>query len=243
MRWKCHCAYDGSRYSGWQSQEGRATVQSTLNEALSEILKQSIAVAGSGRTDAGVHALGQVFHFDFEWRHGGLRLMRAIGAKLPPDIQVYSVEEADDRFHARYSAVSKRYHYRLKVGEADPFEWNYCWTALARLDLNRIRAGMRHLVGEHDFAAFGANRGKEYESTVRRMFRCDLRLADGMVYLTFEANGFMYKMARSLVGALVNVGMGRLRPEDIGQFVGEAKRSPLIYAAPSRGLYLEKVFY
>ena len=243
MRWKCTCSYDGTRYFGWQIQNGDVTVQQTINEALGDILKEAIIVTGSGRTDTGVHALGQVFHFDFDWKHGADRLKKALNSKLPHDIRVNAVDQVEDVFHSRFSAVSKRYHYRLFLGMADPFEWNYCWSLPDIPDLNAIRESMGYLLGEHDFAAFAANRGKEYESTVRNLTRADIRLESGIAYLTFEANGFMYKMVRSMVGALANVGMRRLKPVQIKKFLNTAKRTPLIVAAPSRGLFLEKVFY
>lgn len=243
MRWKCACSYDGTTFAGWQTQSGQTSVQQVIEGALAEIFKTRVGIHGSGRTDAGVHALEQVFHFDFDWKHGGERLSRALYPKLPKSIQVTSVQPIDDSFHARFSAVRKRYHYRLFLGQADPFAWPYCWSVPERLDLNRVASALERLVGTRDFAAFAANRGVEYESTVRTISRADLRQDHNYVYLTFEADGFMYKMARSLTGAVVNVGMKRMEVEAIGDLLGSAQRTPLVQAAPARGLFLEKVFY
>jgi len=243
MRWKCTCSYDGSRYFGWQTQDVEITIQQTINEALFDIFKIQTPIAGSGRTDTGVHALGQVFHFDFDWSHGPSQLKKAISAKLPQDIRIESVEAVDDSFHARFSAVSKRYQYRIFPGRAEVFEENYCWSLREKTDFNAIADAMACLIGEHDFAAFASNRGKEYDSTVRTMMRADMRFEEGFVYLTFEANGFLYKMVRSLVGALSNIGLGRIEKDRIVECLATGQRAPFVYVAPARGLFLEKVFY
>ncbi len=243
MRWKCTCAYDGAAFSGWQTQSGQMSVQQTLEEALGSIFKTGLVVNGSGRTDAGVHALEQVFHFDFDWRHGSERLLKAIYPKLPKTLRVLSAEAVEEGFHARFDAVGKRYHYRLFLGQADPFRWPYCWSVPERLDLNRVAAAMGRLVGQRDFAAFAANRGIEYETTVRTMTAARVTEDRDYVYLTFEADGFMYKMARSLVGTMVNVGLRRLEVDAVDALLDSARRAPLVQSAPARGLFLEKVFY
>ena len=243
MRWKCVCAYDGTVFSGWQTQSGFDSVQQVIEGALSETFKTETKIQGSGRTDAGVHALEQVFHFDFEWPHGGDRLVKALYTKLPKTIRVLSAEEVDAEFHSRFSATAKRYHYRLFPGQADPFRWRYCWSVSERLDLNRMAEALQFCLGEHDFAAFAANRGTEYESTIRRLTRASLSQDPNFVYLTFEADGFMYKMVRSLVGTVVNVGLRRLEAKDVQRLVESARRTPMVQTAPARGLFLEKVFY
>lgn len=245
MRWKCTCSYDGTEYAGWQRQLGQLSVQQALEEVLHKLFKEPVSIHGSGRTDAGVHALEQVFHFDWDWTHGGASLVKAMGALLPKSIRVSSAVLTDDDFHSRFSAVSKRYHYKLKLGQASPFEWPFCWEAPTRLDLNLVAAAMDGLVGEHDFAAFAANRGPglEYESTVRCIAAARLVQDGPLVSLSFEADGFMYKMVRSLVGTVVNVGLGKLELAEIDQLLRSRKRTPLVQAAPARGLFLEKVFY
>lgn len=243
MRWRCTCAYDGAAFSGWQTQSGQLSVQQVLEEALESIFKARVVVCGSGRTDAGVHALEQVFHFDFDWPHGGERLLKALYPKLPKSIRVMSAAPVGDDFHARFSAVGKRYHYRLFLGQADPFRWPYCWSVPERLDLNRVDEAMKLLIGKHDFAAFAANRGIEYETTVRTITSARVSEDREYVYLTFEADGFMYKMVRSLAGTLVNVGLRRLEIADISTLIESAQRTPMVQSAPPRGLFLEKVFY
>tara|TARA_B110000037_G_scaffold160534_1_gene181320 strand:- start:716 stop:1447 length:732 start_codon:yes stop_codon:yes gene_type:complete len=243
MRWKCECSYDGTDYFGWQCQPGQVSVQSKLQGALERVFKDSVSIHGSGRTDAGVHALGQVFHFDREWRHGPAPLLRALETSLPRSIRVLNAVEVGDDFHARFSAKTKRYRYRLFLGSASPFDWDYCWSVSEWLDINLMGDAIGRFVGEHDFAGFAANRGEEYESTVRRMDLARIVQRDGFLDLEFEANGFMYKMVRSLAGALVNVGLGRMKLDEFDRVLDSGKRSPLVLVAPAQGLFLEKVFY
>lgn len=245
MRWKCTCSYDGSNYAGWQKQQGQLSVQQVIEEVLEKLFKEPALIQGSGRTDAGVHAFEQVFHFDREWRHGGKSLVKALHALLPKSIRVESAVPVGDDFHSRFSAVSKRYVYRLKLGEADPFQWPYCWPVPALLDLNLLHEAMRKLVGKHDFAAFAANRGNglEYESTVRHITEANVSQEGEFVDLSFRADGFMYKMVRSLAGTVVNVGLGRLSLEEVDGLLESKTRTPLVQAAPAKGLYLAKVFY
>ncbi len=243
MRWKCTCSYDGTRYAGWQVQEGQTSVQEVIERSLETLLKEKISIHGSGRTDAGVHALEQVFHFDFDWRHGGDKLVRALYSKLPKSIRVESAVQVDEVFHARFCTRSKLYHYRLFLGEADPFQSPYVWSVSRKLDLNLVATAMQDLLGKHDFAAFAANRGEEYESTTRTMSKASLSQDGEIVYLAFEADGFMYKMVRSLAGTLVNIGLGRLPPDEIKRLVDCAERSPMVLVAPAQGLFLKKVTY
>lgn len=242
-RWKCTCSYDGTGYAGWQTQSRDVSVQQVIEEALKSIFKQRVTIHGSGRTDAGVHALEQVFHFDFDWKHGGESLVKALYTKLPKSIRIESAYEVDESFHSRFSATGKRYHYRLFLGQADPFLWPYCWSIPDRLNLNQMSEAMASLVGKQDFAAFAANRGVDYESTVRTLKTAEMSQVGECVRLTFEADGFMYKMVRSLAGSLVNVGLKRLSVDGFQALLGEPKRTPLVQAAPARGLFLEKVFY
>ncbi len=243
MRWKCVCAYDGSNYAGWQAQSDQMSVQQVLSDTLKIVFKNPVQITGSGRTDAGVHALGQVFHFDGDWSHGSENLIKAVGSRLPPDVQALSASMVADDFHARFSAKLKRYQYRLYLGQPDPFIWPFCLSVSDRIDLNRISEALPLFEGEKDFASFAANRGQEYESTVRNITSTSLYQDDCYVYLVFEAPGFMYKMVRSMVGLLIKIGLGNVSIEEACQLIDDAKRVPVIEVAPARGLFLEKVFY
>lgn len=245
MRWKCKCAYDGTDLYGWQSQAGGNTVQDFLESRLEEIFKQPVRVHGSGRTDSGVHALGQVFHFDADWRHPAGKLLRAMQTGIPSTIQVTAVEAASHDFHARFSACGKQYEYRLCEGLALPDEIRYTWSlGDQQLDVRRMSAAAQHLLGEHDFTAFSANRGDGSEDNpVKDLRRLDVQRAGQRIQVVTEASGYLYKMVRSLVGALVQVGTGQLTPGDVEQLLRSKQRMQRVTTAPAKGLWLMHVFY
>jgi tRNA pseudouridine38-40 synthase len=242
-RWKCVCAYDGAAFAGWQSQAGGRAVQDVIEARLGQIVPAPIRIHGSGRTDAGVHARGQVFHFDAAWRHGPERFAAALRAGLPDAIQIRSLRIAPAAFHARFAATGKVYTYHVHRGDADPFTRPYCWMVFGPLDLDAMRAAAGHLRGRHDFRPFCARNGGDNEDTVRDLRRLDLAARGRRLRITAEADGFLYKMVRSLVGALVAVGAGRLTPAQILAIRQEGRRTTAIQTAPPQGLFLERVRY
>jgi tRNA pseudouridine38-40 synthase len=243
QRWKCIVAYDGTTFNGWQSQEGGNTIQDLLERQLQRIFSRSIRIEGSGRTDSGVHALAQVFHFDGVWHHGPAKLRRAIQSGLPRSIQLTSVRAAAPKFHARFDAKGKIYRYHLDLGQADPFAVAYTWSLNRPLDWAAVRAAARILKGKHDFWAFSGENDRTYETTVRTLRRLQIRRAGKKVTFTFEADGFLYKMVRSLTGALVNVGLGKLTPAEVAILLKSRKRIPTVVTAPPEGLFLVRVIY
>lgn len=243
MRWKCTCAYDGTTFAGWQSQAGGVAIQDAIEARLAAILHAPVRIHGSGRTDAGVHARGQVFHFDAEWRHGADKLLAALRTGLPPGIQVKDARTVGDDFHARFSAKGKRYVYHLYLGDPDPFTWPYCWAIHRPMDFKMMERAAGLLRGRHDFRAFTALNGPEREDTVRDLSRLDIAVRGRRVRITAESAGFLYKMVRSLVGALVAVGEGRMTPEAVKALLDARTRTPLVQTAPPQGLFLMKVFY
>lgn len=243
QRWKCRCAYDGGAFAGWQSQAGGAAIQDVLEAQLARVFHRSVRVHGSGRTDAGVHARGQVFHFDAEWRHGPSKLAAAIRSRLPPQIQVVSVAPAPSDFHARFAATGKIYSYLLFLGDPDPFTRPYCWAVWKPLDWAAMERAAQALRGRHDFRAFSAWNRVNREDTVRELRRLDWRRRGRRVRFHLEADGFLYKMARSLVGALVAVGEGKLTPGQIGELLRARSRVAAVQTAPAQGLCLERVLY
>jgi tRNA pseudouridine38-40 synthase len=243
MRWRATCAYDGGDFLGWQSQKGGGTVQDFLEKRLGEVLQRPVRIHGSGRTDAGVHAQAQVFHFDAEWTHGAESLQRALRTGLPRGLQVTSVRKARGDFHARYQAKGKRYRYRIFLGEASPFERRYCWSLGKRkLDVGAMQAGAKLLVGKHDFSAFSGQLD-EGEDPVKDLRKLEVKQRGRRVDVVAEGSGFLYKMARGLTGALVGVGLGKLTPEDLARMLKERRRTHVVETAPAQGLCLEKVFY
>lgn len=236
--------YDGSHYHGWQRQKGLLTVQEVVESRLAIMLNRKVSVRASGRTDAGVHALGQVINFYAETRLKPEDFLKGLNSLLPEDIVVISAEEVDHSFHARFSAIKKTYLYRI---------WNsplpsalmrrYSWHVPYELDLDAMREGISHLIGLHDFAAFMAS-GSSVKSTVRNLYKggVEKRGNEELIFF-FEANGFLRHMVRIMVGTLVEVGRGKKRPGDIPEILESKDRNRAGATAPAHGLYLARVVY
>lgn len=243
QRWKCVVAYDGTAFDGWQSQASGNAIQDVIERRLKAVLKTDLRIHGSGRTDAGVHALAQVFHFDAAWLHGAEKLRVALQAGLPRSIQLKTLRPARPKFHARFDAKGKMYRYEIFLGEADPFTTRYCWSINRELDWKAMAEAAAVLRGKHDFKAFSAEGGAERETTMRDLRRLDVVRRGRRVRLVFEADGFLYKMVRSLTGTLVNVGLGKLSVRDVARLLKSKQRTPQVQTAPAQGLCLARVFY
>jgi len=243
QRWKCVCAYDGTSFAGWQSQRGGGAIQDVIEARLGQMFGGLVRVHSSGRTDAGVHALGQVFHFDATWKHGPERLRAALRVGLPATIQLQSLRAVAPDFHARFSATGKVYVYHIFLGDADPFTRPYAWAVEKALDVDAMKAAAQVLRGRHDFRAFSALNGPPKDDTVRDLRRFELVRHGRRLRITAEADGFMYKMVRSLVGGLMSVGEGKLTPAQLSEILISGKRTPLVQTAPPQGLFLVKVHY
>ena len=238
-------AYDGGPFRGWQSQAHGDTIQDRLEAAFSVLCGgRRITVHGSGRTDAGVHARGQVAHADVpdrgrrppgQWR-------AALNAHLPPQIRVLKVRPVTQAFHARFSAQGKTYRYRIwNAAVLPPFQASRAWHFSDPLDVDVLRGTAQLLVGTHDFAGFSANRGRPPESTVRTIHRIDLARQGRLLTLDYEGSGFLYKMVRLLTGSIVRCAQGRATQDWISAVLdGKGKTS---FAAPAEGLYLMRVRY
>jgi tRNA pseudouridine38-40 synthase len=245
-RWKCVCAYDGGGFSGWQSQPAGDSVQDAVEARLASVLGAPTRTHASGRTDAGVHAIAQVFHFDADWLHGPEKLAAALRHRLSKAIQIVSVREAAPDFHARFSAKGKVYEYHIHMGDADPFRRPYSWAIQKPLDLAAMRRSASVLRGRHDFGAFSAINGAEpgdKAGTVRDLRRLEVLAKGRSVRIVAEADGFLYKMVRGLVGALVAAGEGKLAPGEIKAHLVSGVRTPRIHTAPAQGLFLRRVLY
>ncbi|MEM8867033.1 MAG: tRNA pseudouridine(38-40) synthase TruA [Verrucomicrobiota bacterium] len=245
MRWKCICAYDGTDFEGWQRQPNGSGIQNSLEDALSRIFDTPTLTHGSGRTDAGVHARGQCFHFDGEWTHDPDKLIRALHSVLPHSIRIESAQCVGNDFHARHSVVGKRYIYRYYLGRAHPLEQRYVWACRdTPVNFSAMQAAANHLIGTHDFSAYAATHGKgDDPNPVKTIHRLDLRKNGKTITLTTEGSGYLYRMVRSFAGALYAVGRGRLSPEDIRQILDSKVRTNRIVTAPGTGLCLDRVFY
>jgi tRNA pseudouridine38-40 synthase len=247
---KLTIAYDGTDFAGWQVQPGKPTLQAALQTALRAVTGEAIAVVGSGRTDSGVHAIGQVASCRLPWRAEPDRLSVALNANLPNTIVVRETVEAPTDFHAIRDALGKRYRYQLQLGGIrDPFEYRYRWTLHRKINVDRMRAAAERLVGRHDFASFQAS-GSDRKTTVRDVRACDVieqltAQADVGRHLAIEveANGFLYNMVRNIVGSLVEVGRGKYPPEWIDEVIAKRNRDAAGPTAPPHGLFLLRVDY
>lgn len=238
-------AYRGQDFFGWQRQDPQPTVQLALEKALQKIFDLPVAVAGSGRTDRGVHALGQVASCDLPPLYPPATLAKALNYHLPPGVRVLSARREKPGFHARFSAKGKSYLYRIANTDVlHPLEIGRAWHLPRPLHLARMRLAAKILQGQHDFAAFTSNPGYARKSTVRRLR--SLRLAKkkgGLLELTFTGDGFLFRMVRNLVGALAKVGQGRLTPAELKKILQSRTRSLAPPTAPAHGLYLLSVKY
>jgi len=234
--------YAGTRYSGWQIQKNARTVQGELHHALQEATRgRQFETYGSGRTDAGVHALGQVVHVDLPTALPPDTLVARINDHLPHDINVLSAERMPPRFHARHSAVARRYRYQISRRRS-AFEKNYVWWVKEPLNLARMREGASHLVGFSDFRSF-TDDDPEEKSTQVLLQELTLTEQDHLILVHVTGSHFLWKMVRRIVGVLVGVGKGDLTPADVGRLL--QKESPLTaqLTAPAAGLFLERVEY
>ncbi len=246
-RFKCVCAYDGTDFCGWQSQPSGASVQDFIERRLYRIFKRPIRVHGSGRTDAGVHANAQVFHFDAPWKYDCRTLVRALSSTHSLSLSIYEIKRVSKNFHARYSARGKRYVYRIYEGRAMPqiarFRWSL--TSGVPLDIDAMNDAAKIFIGEHDFSAFSASRGAGSKkiNPVKRIYRLELTRKGKEIKLTADGNGFLYRMVRMLSGALVGVGMGKIDKSELQKALDSGIRANLFESAPACGLFLDKVFY
>lgn len=246
MRLKLTLAYDGACYRGWQSQPGGGSVQDVLQEKMASIAGgASVSVQGSGRTDAGVHALGQVAHADVPDGRGSPReWQRALNAVLPPSVRVLACARVADSFHARYSAAGKIYEYLLWCGPVlPPHMAGRCWHAHPPPHISLLREAARALRGAHDFRGFAANRGTPVRDTRRNLARVAVSRRGDLVRLRFEGDGFLYKMVRMLVAAMVRVAQGRSDMAALRARLGGADSDLPRGVAPGCGLYLVRVCY
>ncbi len=235
--------YDGTAYGGWQIQENADTVQGRVERALEEVLRERVRLHGAGRTDAGVHARGQVAHFQTASALPPENILKGANTHLPPDIAILEAEEAEPDFHARYSARWKIYRYRILVRDTrSPLARDRAWRVAPPLDRERIRSAAAGLLGRHDFSAFAAA-GSAVADPVRELSRIDLGGEGENLFLEYEGDGFLYRMVRNITGTLVEAGKGKLTAGEVAGILRSRDRKKAGPTAPAQGLYLVKVGY
>jgi tRNA pseudouridine38-40 synthase len=262
--WKLTLSYDGSGFHGWQVQPGLSTIQGTLADAILRVSGETVLPQGSGRTDAGVHALAQVASFRLDAAIPPTNLQRALNAVLPPSIRITAAEHAPTAFHARHSAIRKTYEYRIfeqrpspSTRDSDalicsPFLAPFVWDCRWPLDLDSMTAAATRLLGEHDFASFAASdpdrttrdqESSEPLGTIRTLFASAFSSTPNTLIYRVTGSGFLHHMVRNIVGTLVDVGRGALTPADIDRILASRDRSTAGPTAPARGLFLLAVEY
>lgn len=248
IRYKITFAYDGTNFSGFQIQPHKRTIEQTLKTIVNRMAKNpqpAISIIGSGRTDAGVHALNQVAHFDFPYHIPEKSMVRALNSQLPLDIIVKKAEIVSHDFHARYNAHKKRYRYRVTQGEfVDPFKRNYTAHFKYPVDISKMNQAAQDLVGTHDFTSFVAS-GSQAKSNVRTIYEARVYYEehDNEVIFEFVGNGFLYNQVRIMVALLLEIGSGQRPANDVPRVIAAKDRQEARMTAPASGLYLIDVDY
>ncbi|WP_139365019.1 tRNA pseudouridine(38-40) synthase TruA [Litchfieldia alkalitelluris] len=242
-RLKCTISYDGTHFNGYQIQPNKRTVQETIEQVLTQMHKSPVRITGSGRTDAKVHAMGQVITFDTTLDIPSVRWKKALNTLLPDDIAIIHVEQVTEDFHARFSVVKKEYRYKIsRTVEKDVFSRHYLYHYPYQLDLEMINFAMNLIKGTHDFTSFCSAK-TDVKDKVRTIYEAGIIENEDELIFRFVGNGFLYNMVRILVGTLLEVGQKRISLEQIEQMLEVHDRSLAGKTAPGHGLYLWKVDY
>lgn len=236
--------YDGTNYCGWQKQLQGPTVQQEIETALNNMTGENVNLLGSGRTDSGVHALGQVANFTTESNIKAGEFQMGLNSVLPKDITIVDSTEAEPDFHAQFSSKSKIYIYKIfNSPHPSALLRQRAWFIPLGLDISKMKESSGILVGEHDFKAF-AQAGAEVKTTVRTVLEVSIELLeDNMIEFRIEATGFLKRMVRLIIGTLVQVGKGKITPADFAEILQSGEKTKFVYAAPPQGLYLKEVKY
>ena len=236
--------YDGSRYKGFQRlKDNDMTIQGKIEDVLSKMANEKIEIIGSGRTDMGVHAYGQVANFKINSSLSIEKIQSYLYEYLPEDIVITKLEEVEERFHSRYNAKSKVYLYKIYNNKFhDPFLRRYSTHIPKKLDIELMREASKYFIGEHDFTSFASSKSKK-KSNIRTIYSINIKEDNGLIEIYFEGNGFLYNMVRIMTGALIDVGHKKIFPEDIKRMIDQKDRSKSSDTALAKGLYLYKVNY
>ena len=243
MRFLIKFSYDGTAYSGFQTQKGKETIQEKLEDALTIVNNhKKTYIVATGRTDKGVHALCQYGHADIDVNITEKKLKRALNSNLPDDIHVIETKQVADDFHARYNVKEKEYTYKINTGEYNPLERNYVFQYNYKLDINNMKKAIKYFLGGHDFRAFVTD-NKEKENCIRTITKATISEQDEIIAIKFTGNGFLRYQVRNMVGILIKVGENKISPETVEKILESKDRTKAGKTAPAEGLYLSKVKY
>lgn len=243
MRYLIKFSYDGTLFHGFQYQEGFRTVQECLERAATHINNnKKVNIVCSGRTDKGVHALGQIAHLDLEVNITPYKLKRALNSNLPDDIHVIEAIEVKDDFHSRYAVISKTYQYRINMKEYNPLRRHYCYQHNYPLDVSKMKDAIQYFKGTHDFRAF-VTENKEKKNCIRTIFEVSIGEDQDELVITFKGNGFLRYQVRNMVGILIKVGTGKIEAKEVKEILDSKVRGKHGCCAPAEGLCLLEVNY
>lgn len=239
--------YDGTNYSGWQSQNGVKTIQDLIEKAIAILLKEKIQLIAAGRTDAGVHALNQIAHFQTDKALDPKKIILSLNGILPKDIRIKNLQLQEKNFHARYSAKRKIYHYFVTLGPyQDPFDISFCYHIREKINIPLIQEAAKHFIGTHDFSSFSNEnkKGCAAINPIKTIYRLDIKeINNNKLLFEFEGNGFLYKMVRNIVGTLIDISMNKIKIEDLEKIFSSKDRKKAGRAALAKGLFLVEVIY
>lgn len=241
MKYKLIVSYDGSYFHGFQRQLNLISVQEKIEQVLSEITKEEIKIHGAGRTDAGVHAYGQVISFKTTRTIPTDNLKKIMNKKLYPHIYIKQVEIASETFHPRIDAIKKEYHYLVSINNFDPLKVNYVYYFHDRIDISSIRKAMEYIKGTHDFKSLCKT--TEDKTTIRTIEKFDLDVKDGILEFKIVGDGFLRNMVRIIIALMLRVGEGKIQVEDVKTIIDGKNRKLAPWVSPANGLYLWKVYY
>ena len=243
IRYKVTLAYNGNNYVGFQSQKNGITIQDTIEKALKTIFNKDIRIVMASRTDAGVHAKGQVFHFDNEKKMDNYKLKGAINALVPKDIHIIKVEKVSEAFHARYSVKNKTYEYLINIGEYDVFLDGFAYQCFYKLDVNLMKKGAELFLGTHDFSSFNTTPYKDKADQSRTITEFKITKSKNVLKIRVTGDGFLRNMVRIMVGTLIDLGRGQKTLSDIKEMLNKPCKTTRRYNITGNGLYLIKIRY
>ena len=242
-RFKVIVSYDGTNYNGWQRQSNGLGIQEVIEKVLSKITKENIEIIGSGRTDKHVHALGQVFHFDTSVNMDANNFKYALNGLLPKDIYIKDISLCDLNFHARFSAISKTYIYKINIGEYNPLLFNYTYCQSNKLDIELMKECSKIFIGEHDFSSFCANSFDIHPIQIREIYNIKFNIINNILEIEYTGNGFLRYMVRMISACLIQVGNNKLSIREVRDILESKDKEAFKFNALANGLYLKEVLY
>ena len=243
MRYKCIVAYDGNNYVGFQSQINGTAIQDVIESVIKKIFREDIRIIMASRTDSGVHAYGQVFHFDATKEINEHKLKHSMNSLLPKDIHIKHIEIVDENFHARFNVKSKKYLYRINIGEYDVFKHGYVYECHYELNLDLMKETAKLFIGKHDFGTFNTTSYDLVNDQVREIYKLDLILVDDELRVEIVGDGFLRHMVRMIVGTLIDLGRGQKTIDEVKDMIDHPSKTTRRYNIDPNGLYLVEIYY